>query len=158
MQFPPFAAARVVEYLRKVDPDAVDSAVKVFATLRPPARVVGPEKSPPDRGKTTAEGIADLLRQFDAKKDTYIARSSLSDFALSERLLQIVRQGEEVWKTDQPRIRDRYMAENARWLLDQEKPAARMMIWAHNGHVSFGEGPFVYKPMGAYLKEMLGAR
>ena len=34
-----------------------------------------------------------------------------------------------------PRIRDRSMAENVKWILD-ENPGAKIALWAHNGHVS----------------------
>ncbi len=46
--------------------------------------------------------------------------------------------------------RDRCMADNGRWLAD-ENPGARIVLWAHNAHVS-GEAPW----MGAHLREQLG--
>jgi erythromycin esterase len=33
-------------------------------------------------------------------------------------------------------IRDRAMAENVGWILENEGPRAKMVIWAHNGHVA----------------------
>jgi erythromycin esterase len=49
------------------------------------------------------------------------------------------------------RLRDRYMAENVQWLLNQAAPGTRMMLWAHNTHVSRIEGQ-----MGYYLATALG--
>jgi erythromycin esterase-like protein len=48
--------------------------------------------------------------------------------------------------------RDRSMAENIKWILDQN-PNAKIVLWAHNGHVAteFGGG---YKTMGSSLREM----
>jgi erythromycin esterase-like protein len=48
--------------------------------------------------------------------------------------------------------RERFMAENAQWLLDQGGPGTRMMIWANNYHVSRRPGA-----MGNYLGRAYGA-
>jgi erythromycin esterase-like protein len=44
-------------------------------------------------------------------------------------------------------VRDRFMAENAAWWLDGAGVGARMMLWAHNAHVSTR-----YQAMGTYLR------
>jgi erythromycin esterase len=33
-------------------------------------------------------------------------------------------------------IRDRAMAENVAWILENEGPRSKMVVWAHNGHVA----------------------
>lgn len=50
--------------------------------------------------------------------------------------------------------RDRSMAENVKWILDQSADA-KIVLWAHNGHVSTG-GFRGYEPMGASLRKMFG--
>jgi erythromycin esterase len=52
--------------------------------------------------------------------------------------------------------RDASMAENVKWILDQS-PKAKIVLWAHNGHVSTG-GYRGYDPMGATLRRMYGDR
>ena len=47
--------------------------------------------------------------------------------------------------------RDRRMATNVRRALDAAGPDGRLIVWAHNAHVSTGSGW-----MGAYLREWLG--
>lgn len=47
--------------------------------------------------------------------------------------------------------RDRAMAENISWILDQN-PGAKIVLWAHNGHVATGSYRG-YVPMGSYLWE-----
>jgi len=50
--------------------------------------------------------------------------------------------------------RDKSMADNVKWILDQN-PTARIVLWAHNGHVSAsGEGSG--DSMGSYLRRMYG--
>lgn len=48
--------------------------------------------------------------------------------------------------------RDRSMAENVKWILDNN-PSAKIVLWAHNGHVSTlsGDG---FEPMGASLRKV----
>jgi erythromycin esterase len=47
--------------------------------------------------------------------------------------------------------RDRYMAENAAWWLEREGAGAKMVIWAHNAHVSTAPGW-----MGSHLRARFG--
>jgi erythromycin esterase-like protein len=50
--------------------------------------------------------------------------------------------------------RDRSMADNVKWILDQN-PNAKIVLWAHNGHVAT-ESEGGYEPMGASLRKMFG--
>jgi erythromycin esterase-like protein len=49
--------------------------------------------------------------------------------------------------------RDQSMADNIKWILDQN-PGAKMVVWAHNGHVA--TGGFSYETMGSALRRMYG--
>jgi erythromycin esterase-like protein len=50
--------------------------------------------------------------------------------------------------------RDRSMAANIQWILDQN-PKAKIVLWAHNGHVA-AAGIRGYEPMGADLRRTFG--
>ncbi len=52
------------------------------------------------------------------------------------------------------RTRDESMADNIKWIADQN-PGAKIIIWAHNGHIAHGGTP-LYAPMGSYLRKMFG--
>lgn len=52
-------------------------------------------------------------------------------------------------------LRDRVMAENAKWILDQD-PTAKMMIWAHNEHIRMETNKFGVERMGKFLREWYG--
>jgi erythromycin esterase len=52
--------------------------------------------------------------------------------------------------------RDQSMADNVKWILDNN-PNAKIMLWAHNGHVSTAGG-LGFEPMGAFLRKMFGAQ
>jgi erythromycin esterase-like protein len=53
--------------------------------------------------------------------------------------------------------RDRSMADNVKWILDRN-PKARVVLWAHNGHVATGGGLSTRSSpsMGGTLRQMLG--
>ncbi len=51
--------------------------------------------------------------------------------------------------------RDESMAENVKWILD-ENPSAKIVLWAHNGHVRKDNDGFEYKSMGEYLNNFYG--
>src|SRR5207245_3552970 len=61
----------------------------------------------------------------------------------------------DVCSSDLFSARDRSMAENVKWILDNEGPGSKIMLWAHNGHVStlpLGAG----EPMGMSLRRRYG--
>ncbi|HEY4593920.1 MAG TPA: erythromycin esterase family protein, partial [Thermoanaerobaculia bacterium] len=51
-------------------------------------------------------------------------------------------------------LRERGMAENVRWIADVAEPGARIVLWAHNWHVSTAGGQSA--AMGHYLEAALG--
>ena len=51
--------------------------------------------------------------------------------------------------------RDESMAENVKWILD-ENPLAKIVLWAHNGHIRKDKDGFEYKSMGEYLDKLYG--
>jgi len=53
--------------------------------------------------------------------------------------------------------RDRSMADNVKWILDRN-PKAKVVLWAHNGHVATGGGFMSASnpSMGGVLRQMLG--
>jgi len=54
------------------------------------------------------------------------------------------------------KTRDESMADNIKWIADQN-PGAKIIVWAHNGHISHRGTPS-YEPMGGYLRKMLGSQ
>ena len=63
------------------------------------------------------------------------------------------------------KIRDRAMAENIRWIYAHRGENAKLVIWAHNGHVADQDakaaegtpmGAYAFDSMGHHLREMFG--
>lgn len=55
------------------------------------------------------------------------------------------------------RYRDEMMARNVEWLANEAYPGEKIVLWAHNGHVST-DGPITAssRPMGSWLRQAFG--
>jgi erythromycin esterase-like protein len=143
---------------------------KVFAFMKPASFQQGPYRLRPDNetlrdGHPTLmirregqpanavdpkEGVAawkDVLNHMEVAREKYGANPD-TDWAIQNaRVVLQCMQG----RADQVN-RDESMAANIHWILDQN-PGAKMVVWAHNGHVNFGARSGKYAPMGEWLRQ-----
>jgi len=80
-----------------------------------------------------------------------------------EQYAKLVKQyTENGYKGHQSLYRDVAMAENVRWINEKYAPGKRMIIWAHDLHISLGAHPeemlnyYSGKSMGAHLRKVYG--
>src|SRR5437870_12285275 len=110
--------------------------------------------APPSKSGTASTSV---------RKPEYVRKSSLQDWTMARQNMVIVKQAEvKLGNQGEPgrAFRDRAMAQNVKWILDQEPPGTKMMLWAHNGHVAAAaplDAPD-HMPMGAHLREFFGDR
>jgi len=81
------------------------------------------------------QAVYDWLGQHQAD---YTEKSSAEEFCLALQSARVAIQDQDYSSKTSPSsglTRDRYMAENATWLLDQAGPDAKIVLWAHNSHV-----------------------
>jgi erythromycin esterase len=69
--------------------------------------------------------------------------------------IKLIIQEIESYKDGNNDRRDYYMAQNIVWLLNNEKQGAKVIVWAHNGHIEkkFNTN---FSSMGYYLSKYLG--
>jgi erythromycin esterase len=156
MQYPGMAFDNVEKLIKLVDPQAssdisarmvclsgfANNARGTFPTSR-----YGAQAQPyRDDCKRSLEGVlADLV----ARKTRYEAASSKEQYARALQSMRITLQFEAF---ESGRVsRDQSMAENVLWLLDQLGPQSKIVLWAHNYHVSRTPGA-----MGYHLDTALG--
>lgn len=131
------AAENVREYLKKVDAAyevTVEDDLSKFNNRKLDYGVN--EKLPIDK-------IKEIMDYFEKNKDKYIAKSSKEQYELYKENLSTICEFYDTFaikRSDYEREnkRDKYMAENIKWILDNEAPDSKMMVWAHNVHVSKG--------------------
>jgi erythromycin esterase len=163
MQFFTMAMDNVGAYLEQVDPDRAAQITTLFHCFR---QYSNRELTYAQLSTETQTACRANLRaaydQLSQHQTDYQARSSPEEFAQALQSARIVLQAEHAASSvdESFMLRDRYMAENVAWLLDQAGPDAKIVLWAHNFHVSksFADSKYFAdsKPMGAYLRERYG--
>lgn len=154
----------VIEYLREVDPEYATLVASALAPLDSiegsyeAVRAYG--KRPPDLLRATTTSIAAILARLRERREAYVRRSSSARWAIALQHARILAQAHESWSQpdwpDDGGLRDRFMADNVVTLLESEGPDARVIVWAHNAHVS--RGLWSSRPtLGWYLAQRLGS-
>jgi len=155
MQYPGMAIANVERYVDRVLPDATAEVGARLACLAKDAN--GPDGSSQQRYTDESAAYQDACRadlalvhaMLASRQDELSAIDGEEAFARALRSARILVQYAEAVRG--AGTRDAFMAENALWLLDRLGPDGRIVLWAHNGHVSMSGGS-----MGRYLREALG--
>jgi erythromycin esterase len=155
-------ADHVAAYLEKVDPRFARQVAKSLSLLGKSTAFAQVDGLPEQECDTLEASIKEILHQFDREKDTYAAASSYRDWLETRQLARILQQFVELvraYKTNDYtalNLRGRAMAENIKWILDNEAPGTKIMLWAHNFHISlepYPGYPFVF--MGTQLRRLL---
>jgi erythromycin esterase len=164
MQFPGMAIYNVEMFLQAVDPSAASFASERYACMLPYAN--GPSGSSRSQGRYEDQDAAyrdscwaDLSEVYEflvQHQAEYEEASSVHEFDHALQSAGVVLQYEDMASQRTPNARDFHMAENTIWLLDQAGPEAKIVLWAHNGHVAdspvYGGGG----SLGHYLREEYG--
>jgi erythromycin esterase-like protein len=121
-------------------------------SLRMTYRSASPGQIDPARVSATWK---DVVRYLEANRATYRSRGATElEIEWATRNAIVVLQGVQM-RTNEV-SRDRSMAENVKWILDQS-PNEKIVLWAHNGHVAAGGfGGSDFEPMGSTLRKMYG--
>jgi erythromycin esterase len=147
------AVDRALDYLMRVDPEFAATVREPFLALkRPKAEWAA---LPAETTEKTTVAIAETIARFDEKKADYAAKSSETEWSAARQCAVVARQAEEILRTSRFALRDRAMADNVKWILDQAGPDAKIVLWAHNGHAS-ASGFAGVESMGVHLRRQFG--
>jgi len=155
MQVAPRAVKTAISYLRRVDPEEANRAEKSLAVLADPYRVSGLWRMSASEKTALAQAAADLVQRMDSRKSEYARVTGARDWAIARQHARVAAQYMELSAGGSGPIRDKAMAENIAWILEHEGPDAKVVLWAHNGHVSTSEDA---NGMGFELRRALGDR
>src|SRR6202023_710474 len=100
-----------------------------------------------------ADAAATALDRIDARREELTRASTPQQFAELRQAARIVRQalGMRAGTLE----RDRAMAENVRWLIEEGYPGQKIVLWAHNRHVGTNlEGS--ERSLGDHLRDRYG--
>ena len=118
-------------------------------------RSVSAASAPPARAAAipAAEAWTAVISHLEANRATYRSAGAVDreiDWTIQNA--RVVLQGLQMRAGQAGR--DRSMADNIKWILDRS-PNAKIVLWAHNGHVA--SGGFGFETMGQALRKMYGS-
>jgi erythromycin esterase len=134
MQPPAPAARLMLDYLGRVDPEAVaPTETSLGILVDPKTQFRGYELSPVAQAKLRAD-VDGMVKLLDEHKDYYVARSSDSEWAIARQVAILLAQNIAIQTSGAGEVeaRDQGMAQNIQWILDHEGPQAKIVVSAHN--------------------------
>lgn len=167
------AIDKVIDYLKRVDKDAVE---KVESLLAPYIMFSGKVSGDgwnfrserryrtitnywylsQDEKKFCREKLQAVYDFFVKNRTKYEGIDSRKGFVHALQNVNIILQAEERYANVKPfrghgHYRDLFMAENAKWVLDFYGSDSKMILWSHNYHISDYE-----ETLGGYLRKEYG--
>ncbi len=99
--------------------------------------------------------LNDLMNYLIDNKDKLVVASSLREWEQTHKYLEVMQQSLYQNLQDIPPAfaskklsRDEFMWQNLQYIMERERPNAKFMFWAYNGHVSsWGVGSFLAKKL-----------
>lgn len=95
--------------------------------------------------------IDKLVRDIVSNKDLFISKLGANEYEWMLENIQLIKEYLQLQATFDNDTRDQLMAKNILWIV-QQNPDARLMLWAHNGHIGHSDK---YPSMGKYLQNEL---
>ena len=162
MQHPGMALHNVREYIREVDPGrtaVVAGQLHCLAIFANDHRGRWPRpfyREQPEAYRELCGASLDEARErLLANREEYEAAAGVDAFEVALQSLRVAFQyhlrESHPLRIDRARWRDEAMAENTEWISRRIGPEGRMVLWAHNFHVSTQPGD-----QGSYLRETFG--
>ncbi len=156
MQYPAMALLNVRRFVQRVD-SAADPEfagwLECMATYGNDSRGFFPtgtyRSAAPAYRDACHDNLAQAYATLEQRRDAYETASSPAEFARALHSARVAIQYEEI--ASGRSTRDVAMAENALWLLHELGPGKKIVLWAHNFHVSTRAGA-----MGSVLRDSLG--
>ena len=145
MQYPAVAMEEVRAFVAKHDPNymgTLDEAYDAVMKAYQDSRVVRPKsieeiETSRRAWRSGAERVFDGLTE---RQNTY-KNAPASEVAWAIQNARLVVQGMNKELNKERSVRDPSMADNVGWILEQN-PGARVILWAHNGHITEKSSPY----------------
>lgn len=145
------------KYLKKAKPDLEKKLIDNIIIISPSNSYSNTATSL----RKNIETITSLLEDFQTYKDELIKNSSVEEYELMLKNLDIMNQASNFYRIsprDMVNVRDKCMSENVKWIVDREKSMGndKIMLWAHNGHIANIKTDSEF--MGYHLKNLYGEK
>jgi erythromycin esterase len=162
MQSTSVACRQLLDYLYRVDEESAERAGLVLAAYRQSDDRGRPRYASlsPELKGAAHTAIQEVLSLLEDTKEIYVKRSSDQEWRVAKQCAVILAQADDMLGRDDPAetrdSRERSMADNVRWILGEEAPGARIIVWARSEHArDLRDGE--HRSMGSHLREKLAA-
>lgn len=153
IQYPTAAMDSVRSFIEEVEPGYLGTLSKEIDAIEE-----AKEEAFANRGNRDEhyarwrEVAARVLGHLEENRDRYLESTDELSVDWAIQNARIAHQGADM-RLEGGRSRDEYMADNVNWILDHSPPDTKIVLWAHNGHVTLDP---TYRPMGTALAERHG--
>jgi erythromycin esterase len=155
MQTPTVAAREAMAYLKSVDPEWSAKIEGELAPLKEEMAARSLQNMKEEDRRALTEVTQEVLKRFDEQRDGWVEASSERAWILARQKVVLLEQFLGMAAGGTFNARDEAMAANLEWILETEPADTRIVVWAHNGHVS-RHGSEAMLPMGSHLDRSLG--
>ncbi|WP_370307279.1 erythromycin esterase family protein [Sinimarinibacterium flocculans] len=126
---------------------AIRNVRNFLSRTKPQSLVRFDEASETISGRNPTSETLEALHDIDEVLTLFPSDTSNSRLTWAKQNARIIRQA--VYARASMASREECLADNALWVLEQHEPGTKMVLWAHNDHVS--RVPITYPRMGSLL-------
>jgi erythromycin esterase len=162
MQSSQGARTRVLGYVRSFAPGILPELESAYSSLAAAIKSQSRDYAAFDSAARSADAVVALL---DSRRSELTRVSGPSDYRNALQAARVVAQFAHARTASAgPDHRDRMMARNVEWLLNEAHSDQKIVLWAHNGHIATADRvsitPVLWdvRPMGYWLRALLGPR
>jgi erythromycin esterase len=153
MQYQNVAMQRVLDFLDRTSSADRDAVRALYDGLE---KLGKPDPETPAEEKTRLRDRADkALDLIETQREMLVMASTPEEYRDVRQAARIALQAVELRAGIPGAERDRAMAENARWLIEERFPGQKIVLWAHNGHIGTDTGSSE-KSLGNHLRDRYG--
>ena len=151
----------LARYLARVASDDAKllSEQPLLALLKNPYTAQAVDPAPKADKEAALQTMAGIVERLVANRDEHIRQAGADDWQMAHIhgtiLSQYFQMRVELAGGATYMARPRAMAANIQWIMEREGPEAKMVVWAHNGHVGTEEAPGSVS-MGQHLRKAYG--
>jgi erythromycin esterase len=152
------AAKNALSVLRAIDPGEAGKAAGILESLANPylSERARASVAAGTRVQEIDSTLQVLAERFEARRSSDLRIANERELTIARQNVRILQQWMAMVFKKEPTARDRAMAENIQWILAHEGSDTKMVVWAHNGHVSKADPSAGSDGMGSYLRAALG--
>lgn len=154
---------KLLEYLKRVAPERSELS-DAFFKVEEGQLINDAFSRQGDKAKVARAKLAELRTQYNGlfiflelHGAELAAKTSASEYEQMREYARVLVQFMDSYSEGSYSLRDFYMADNVRRLVEREPINTRVVLWAHNGHIMTDNSDATNLPFGAHLRRFFGS-